>query len=147
MKLVSELYSPNPVDEYTLSDDEILYKEGNGLRISSNKEVVKIGKQIKFEIENVSDEEVIVSPGKPYTLLKKIENDWKEVVETSEKGVFLTMVGIPPGNIDNIEMIIDESQFSKPETLSMIGEFTPGKYRFIYLGHRPFLAIDFIVSK
>ncbi len=146
MKIVSELYSVKPVSEYTLSDDEIQYEEGNGLRVSSDKEVVKIGQSIKFEVKNISDEEIIVSPGKPYTLLKKTDSGWEEIMETSAKGVLLSMVGISPGNIETVDIIVAKEPFSNLENISLNNNFTPGEYRFIYLGRMPFLAIDFIVS-
>jgi hypothetical protein len=131
-----------PLTEHYFSDT-VAY-DHDQLRLSACDSAVQPGRTIKFKITNTGDSAITLGCHNPWTIQKRVNGQWRDVVWTSADAYLTCATVLPPG-----ESTIEKATVSRA-ALAIEGEkvrleLNPGQYRFVLLSTDPYLAADFHV--
>jgi hypothetical protein len=131
-----------PLTEYYFSDT-VTY-DHDELRLRACDSAVQPGGTIKFKITNSGDSAVGLGCHNPWTIQKRVDGQWRDVVWTSADA-YLTCATVLPAGKSTIEKVTISRAALAIEGEKVRFELNPGQYRFVLLSTDPYLAADFHV--
>jgi hypothetical protein len=121
--------------------DTIAY-EHNQLRLRSLNSAVQPGGTIKFEVTNTGDSSVTLGCKNPWTLQKRVDAQWRDVIWTSTEYYLTCATMLPAGESTTVKVTVSRPTLeTQSEEVRL--ELSPGQYRFVLLSTDPYLAVDF----
>lgn len=131
-----------PLTEYYFSD-AVTY-DHDQLRLRACDSAVQPGGTIKFKITNVGDSAVGLGCHNPWTIQKRVNGQWRDVVWTSSDA-YLTCATVLPAGKSTVEKVTISRAALTIQGEKVRFELNPGQYRFVLLSTDPYLATDFHV--
>lgn len=123
-------------------DDGTVVTERAAVELSPSKRVAGIGDTIRFSVTNTGSDEFGLGCHSPWAIQRRTESGWKHVAWTGEEYFQLCLTTLGPG-----ETHIEEIEFSESALRQRVSKLAtdlcPGTYRFLLLGSKPFLAVEF----
>jgi hypothetical protein len=131
--------------EETLEFEEPITHEHDQLQLSGPEKPGTLGETIEFTVTNTGTTEVSLGCHNPWTLQRRNDGRWREVVWTTSDAFLLCLTVFEPGTS------ITEDVTLRRSALEMEGEIvkhdlTPGLYRFVLLETDPYFGVDFRIK-
>lgn len=130
-----------------LGDAETVY-EREDLILRAHPVVVNQGETIEFEIIHTGQSEAInLGCNIPWAIQEYEDGGWEHAVWTSARYFNNCLSEISPGDTRTVAVPLSQQELDDNREMGPVDfEFSPGKYRFVLVGVRPFLAINFSIS-
>lgn len=128
-------------------DSRIVYERENVL-LTIKPDVVEQPEEITVEIQHTGNTgSIFLGCNIAWAVQKYVEGEWEHVAWTGSRYVDLCDTRIQPGQskIETVQLSIPEMKDDPEITDIAVDELSPGKYRFVLLGEKPFVAVNFDV--
>lgn len=131
-----------PLTDYYFGESVVYnYKQ---LRLRAVDSPVSVGGVIKFRITNTSGSSVTLGCRNPWTIQKRVDGEWHDVVWTSADSYLTCATPLPAGESTIVNVTISEVAL-ETQSREVPLELNPGQYRFVMLSPNPYLAVNFRV--
>jgi hypothetical protein len=104
-------------------------------------EAVETGEPARFEITNTGSASVGLGCQVPWTIQRREDGEWSDVLWTDADAFALCSTELSPGGTTSETVTMSRAALDDHGIVE--SSLNPGQYRFVLLGVDPFLATDF----
>lgn len=125
-------------------DDADVVYDHDDLVIEPSRDSVRLGNAIEFEVANTGTSGVPLGCNNPWAIQAAVDGGWRHVTWTAGRYYTLCLTSLVSGESKTVAVTMSEPELER-HAAEFQADLDPGRYRFVLLGPRPFLAREFTV--
>lgn len=129
------------------ANERVVYRDPDmQLLLTAREDSARLSDTIDFEVFNGGTEEVVLGCNTPWQLQRDLEDGWRDVTVSTREWQPGCLYFLPPGEALVEQVTLTESGLRAEAHVDDLQiPIHPGAYRFVLMGTRPHLAVDFEV--
>lgn len=116
------------------------------LQLTGPDQPIRAGDTVRFTLTNVGESTASIGCGSTWTVQRNDGESWCELIYTTAEGHAGCANSVAPGNSQTTRLTLDKAALEDSIGGTLIEEFRPGQYRFVWLGTDPFLGVQFRIA-
>lgn len=116
------------------------------LELTGPDQSIRVGEAAEFTLTNTGGNSPNIGCGSTWTFQRKDGDSWRELLYTTAEGTAGCAGYLDPGESRTTRLTLDKAGVEENVGGTLVEEFAPGQYRFVWLGTDPFLAVRFRID-